>query len=307
MVRLDDLLVFVRAADLGGFSAAARELRISAAVASAAIKRLEAELGEPLFLRSTRSLRLSEGGERFLDHARAALQALGDGQAALARGRSALQGTLRVALPSDLGRSCLLAWIDELQAEHPRLHLHVCVSDRLADLFRQPIDVAFRYGRLDDSGLVSLPIAPTNARALCAAPSYLARRGAPRSLDELADHNCLRFVVGDQVYSRWVFGAEDGPRAAIVAGDRVSDDAELVRRWALAGLGIAYKSRLDVADDLAEGRLVELLSEETGEALPLHMVCMERHQLTPVVRRLRERIAERCAARLARAASPRGR
>lgn len=300
MIRLDDLLVFVRSADHGGFSAAARELRISAAVASAAIKRLEAELGEPLFLRSTRSLRLSDGGERFLAHARAALQALDEGQAALARGRDELTGALRVALPSDLGRNCLIAWLDELQALHPRLHLHVSASDRIADLFRQPIDVAFRYGHLEDSGLVSLPIAPTNTRVLCGAPAYLARRGAPRSLEELASHNCLRFVRGDQVYSRWAFGDEGDPRAVIVAGDRISDDAEIVRRWALAGLGIAYKSRLDVADDLADGRLVEILSEETGESLPLHMLCMERHQLTPLVRYLRERIAERCAERLRR-------
>lgn len=304
--RLDDLAVFLHTAEAGSFSAAARRLNLSPAGASAAVKRLEGVLGARLFQRTTRRLRLSDAGERYLPHARQALQALGLGEATLASDAAeerTLRGPLRLGLPSDLARSHLLGWLEAYLASQPPGSAPSCVelrvSDRVADLFAQPIDFAIRYGAPEDSGLVALPLLPDNRRVLCAAPSYLARHGAPQSLAELCRHNCLRFFLGDTVHTRWRFERAGAVQVVQVQGDRIADDGELVRRWALAGLGIAYKSELDVADDLAAGRLQPLLAELPGESAPLMMLVVSRDQLTPGVRRLVAHLAERCQALVA--------
>ncbi|HEU4533664.1 MAG TPA: substrate binding domain-containing protein, partial [Polyangiaceae bacterium] len=129
-----------------------------------------------------------------------------------------------------------------------------------------------------------------------ASPDYLARLGAPRSPDDLAHHNCLRFVLGDKTHARWRFRREGEETAVTVRGDRTADDGDVVRRWALAGHGVAYKSGLDVALDLRAGSLVALCREWQGEPAPLYLVCADRRQLSPAVKRLRRHLVERCAA-----------
>jgi DNA-binding transcriptional LysR family regulator len=301
MLRTDDLQVFVLTAELGSLSAAARQLQLSPAVASAALKRLEAQLGCRLLVRSTRSLRLTSEGELYLPHARSALQSLVDGQHLLAGGKAAISGALQLSAPSDFGRNVLLPWLDEFQLQHPRLSLRLLLADRNADLFRQPVDVALRYGQPEDSSLVALPVAAANRRVLCASPGYLAAHGAPRSLADLADHNCLRFMLAGRVHERWSF--HDGRRELKqgVTGDRISDDADVVRRWALAGRGLVYKSWLDVAQDVQAGRLVVLLSELRGESAPLNLICAHRAHLGNRVRLLREHLVDRCQLLLQRA------
>ncbi|WP_263770414.1 LysR family transcriptional regulator [Propionivibrio soli] len=293
MVRLDDLQVFVHAAQLGSFSAAARQLDLSPALASGGVQRLESELGLRLFVRSTRRMRLSPDGERYLPHAQAILSAVAGGEEALAQGRAEIGGVLRLSVPSDLGRNVLLPWLDEFQEQHPKLSLHLRMSDQTADFFREPLDVGIRYGRLADSSLVSLPLAPDNRRTVCASPAYLARAGAPRVPEDLRQHNCLRYVMGDEVYDRWTFQLPNGAQTIKVNGDRVCDDADVVRRWAVAGYGVVYKSRLDVLPDLQAGRLVEIFPPEFGQPTPLQLVCAHRSALTHTVQRLREFLAIR--------------
>ena len=302
MIRLDDLDIFVQAAEAGSFSAAARQLAIAPGQASAAVMRLEQALGARLFVRSTRSLRLSEDGERYLPHARAMLLAQSKGQQALAQARGELTGPLRLSAPSDFGRNVLLPWLDEFQHRHPGLSLHLRISDRAADLLRQPLDAALRYGELSDSGLVALPLAPGNRRALCASPAWLARHGPLAGPQDLRRHNCLRFVWSEQVHERWHFCGPDGDVTVAVRGNRVSDDADVVRRWALAGEGLVYKSRLDLMEDLVAGRLMELLPPDVGEPAPLNLVCADRARLTPALLMLRDHLRERCEASLARLA-----
>lgn len=297
MLRLDDLQVFVRTADRGSLSAAAREIGISPALASAAVKRLEGELGLRLFVRTTRSLSLTAEGTQYLEHAREALRLLRAGSDALAAGKDSFGGTLKIAMPSDLGRNLLLGWLDAFQRRHPKLHYQLSVSDRLADMVRQQVDVAIRYGEQDDSSLIAMPIAPANDRVLVASPAYLQEHGPVLSLDDLQRHNCLRFALEDGMHDRWTFYRlpQREQVSVQVSGNRSADDAELVRRWAVAGLGVAYKSRLDLHEDLAAGRLQALLPEVAGEAAPLHLVCMHRAQVTPVVLQLRDFLREQCS------------
>jgi DNA-binding transcriptional LysR family regulator len=296
MLRLDDLNVFVRTADRGSLSAAARDLEISPALASAAVKRLEGELGLRLFARTTRSLRLTEQGEHYLRHAREALRLLKEGHDALIEGQETLGGTLKISMPSDLGRNMLVGWLDQFQAQYPKVSVQLSISDRVSDMYRQPVDIAIRYGIQEDSNLIALPLAPDNRRVLVASPDYIRQHGKPASLDELSRHNCLRFMLEDVIHDRWSFyhAADAVPVLIDVNGNRSADDADVVRRWAVAGLGIAYKSRLDLSDDIRSGRLSILLPDLLGEPTPLTMLCMHRSQITPTVLALRDFLRAQC-------------
>ncbi|MDR7096643.1 LysR family transcriptional regulator [Hydrogenophaga laconesensis] len=297
MKALQDLDIFVRTVDSGSLSATARALDLTPAAASAALKRLEAELGVPLFVRSTRSLRLTQQGERFLTQCRPALEALQQASHELGEGGDTLQGVLRLSAPSDLGRNVLLPWLDEFQQLHPRVDIRLQLSDSIANVYSQPVDAAFRYGEPPDSGLVALPLAAEHRRVLCAAPAYLQAHGAPASPHELAGHACLCFMLNDEVHDRWRFWHGEGPPLTVqVKGVNVSNDGDAVRRWALMGRGIAYKAFFDVAADLAQGRLQPLCTDWTTEATPLYLVMPGRRQLTPLLRSLRDFVAGRTAA-----------
>ncbi len=304
MLRFDDLQLFVTTADLGNLSAAARRLDISPAVASAALKRLEQQLDVRLFSRSTRSLRLTPEGELFLGHARLALQSLDDGRQRLAGSKVGISGPLQLSAPSDFGRNTLLPWLDEFQLAHPQVQLRLLLGDRVADLFREPVDIALRYGAPEDSSLVALPVAASNRRVLCAAPQYLHKHGTPQTVDELTEHNCLLYMLGGRLHDRWRFSDGKREQGISVKGDRVSDDADVVRRWAVSGAGLVYKSWLDVAGDVRAGRLQVLLPELRGEPTPLNLICAHRAQLSKPVLLLREFVQIRCAELLAQAPWP---
>lgn len=295
MLRFDDLTVFVQTADRGSLSAAARDLEISPALASSALKRLEAALGLRLFARTTRSLRLTDEGEHYLLHAREALRLLRDGHHALMQGKETISGTLKISMPSDIGRNQIVGWLDAFQAQYPGVQYQLSVADRLSDLYRQPVDIAIRYGKQEDSSLIAMPLAPDNRRVLVASPEYVRKHGRLSDLNDLLRHNCLRFAIDDVIHDRWTFTRPQGETVVMhVNGNRCADDADVVRRWAVAGQGIAYKSRLDVAQDIRAGHLQVLLPELLFEPAPLNMLCMHRSQVTPTIAQLRDFLRARC-------------
>lgn len=162
----------------------AQLLDLTPAATSAAIKRLEAQLNTVLFVRSTRSLRLTQEGEIFLQHCNEALNILDDGFQAIQQGQSLLKGKLQLSLPSDLGRNRLLPILDEFMERHPQVSIRVQISDRLTDIYRQPVDIVIRYGLPADSALIALPLCRQNDRVLCALLTILpgsVRRAARRN------------------------------------------------------------------------------------------------------------------------------
>ena len=295
MKALQDLEIFVRTVDSGSLSATARGLDLTPAAASAALKRLEAELQAPLFVRSTRSLRLTREGEVFLAHCRPALAALRDAQLELASGRQQVSGMLQLAAPSDFGRNLLLPWLEEFQQQHPGIRYRLHLSDRVTNVYSDLVDAAFRQGEPPDSSMLALPVHLTNRRVLCASPTYLQAHGRPATPQALAQHSCLCFMLGEEVYDRWRFWRDGEELTVRAGGGNIANDGDVVRLWALAGRGILYKSRLDVAADLAAGRLVALCTDWQTEASPIYMVLPGRRQLTPGLRLLREFIEQRCA------------
>jgi DNA-binding transcriptional LysR family regulator len=281
---VSDIAVFVACADSGQLSHAARSLGITLAVASAALKRLEAQLGARLILRTTRRLRLSAEGERYLPHARAALDALSAGRLALNRDDGALCGLVRITAPADFGRNRLAGWLDDFAQQHPQVQFQVTLDDAVADFFAAPVDLALRYGTLTDSSLIALPLARL-VRVACAAPDYIGRRGAPDHPRELAAHDTLCYMRQHRAADRWTFHRGDDVEEVTVAPRWTFNDAEMVRRWALRGRGIAYRIWADVAEDVAAGRLRRVLPEWIGEAVPLSLVYTER-RLSPALRAL---------------------
>lgn len=296
MKSLKELRIFVETCREGSLSACARKLDLSPALVSAAIKRLEAELDTPLFVRSTRSLRLTLEGERFLSGCREALELLDETRASLDRSRIELRGVLQLSAPSDLGRNLLLPWLDDFMEQHPRVKARLQFSDSLADLYSQPVDLALRYGEPRDSGLIALPIALQNRPVLCASPAYLARHGRPETPTDLLQHNCLCHALSDTLHDRWTFHREGETVTVEVAGDRQCKDGDVTRRWAVAGRGIALKSRLDIALELRDGRLVELDLGWSFAPFPLYLLCAQRRLLNPTVLALKDHLVERVAA-----------
>lgn len=296
MIRLDDLSLFVRAAALGSFSEVAREAGLLPGQVSAAVQRLERELDVRLLARSTRSMRLTAEGERYLPHAQESLAALREGQDKLRGEEAELRGLLQIAAPSDLGRNVLLPWLAAFRRQHPGLTLRMFFSDRVADVFREPVDVAIRYGVPDDASYVALPLAPFNRRVVVASPGYLERHGRPDTLEALTRHACLLYLLGGRVHDKWTFQDAGRKRVIGVRGVLQTDDADIARRLALDGEGIVYKSWLDVGEDVRAGRLVVLLDRFEGEPTPLHLVCPHRKQFSPAVQQLHRLLRQRCEA-----------
>lgn len=284
-LELPALQLALRVAELGSVAAAARERDLLPATATAAIRRLEAQLGTVLFTRSSRALRATPEGAAFLQRAREALGLLDDGVAALREPLAQVRGVLRLAMPSDLGSRVLRPLLDDFLALHPALQLELQVGDRVSDLAREPVDAALRYGEPQQPGLIVRRLAD-NERILVASPAYLARAGTPQRPEDLAAHDGIALRIGGRPGHPWPM--LDGERTLTLRPRvrRTSDSGLVTREWALAGHGIALKSRLDVADDLAAGRLLRVLPALRSAPYPLVLALAAGTHLSARVRAL---------------------
>lgn len=291
---LQDLELLLQVAERGNMSEVGRQLNMTTAAVSAAIKRLEAALDVTLFERTTRSLRLSAVGEAFIPHLQQVLGVLDIAESELRNRQTLVAGEIRIGLPSDLGRHRLLELLDGFQDSNPQVKFIVHVSDLIQDLYRDELDIVIRYGEPQDSNLFASRLCD-NQRILVASPAYIASHPPIQTLSDLAQHNCLLFYLNGRPYTKWQFWQGDNPVTINVTGDRSANDGELVKRWALAGKGIAYKSALDLVDELESGRLVELLPEQyRGQSTPIYLLYKERkyqaYRMTALIRYLKERI-----------------
>ncbi|GGK54430.1 LysR family transcriptional regulator [Amphritea balenae] len=293
-MNTSDLNLFVRTADSGSITASAKQLGITPAAASAALKRLEKQLDVQLFIRSTRQLRITSEGERFLLYCRQSLFSLEEGKASLNAMRGKIAGEIRLSVSSDLGRNIVLPWLDDALEEHPDLSLQLSIGDNLSDFYMDRVDVALRYGEPEDSSMIAFQIATVN-RIAFASPQYLEQYGEPEHPDQLLEHNCLLYRIGSRAYNNWDFYNESERFRVQVQGNRESNDAEIARRWAVAGRGIAYKSVLDVSDDLRTGRVVRLLKDYQTKPVGIWLICPSRKQVTPAILMLRDLLRKKCA------------
>ncbi len=282
MVRnLDDLAVFVRVAECGGFSAAARAMDLAPTTVSKQIARLERQLGAALFERNTRRLKITEEGRAVAERARAAL-ALLDEAAEIARtGSGELTGTIRVTAPVPFGGRYVAAAIAAFRKQHPKVGFELHLTDRIVDLYADDIDVAIRVGKLADSRLIARRVAD-NRRILVAAPDYLAERGMPKHPQDLAGHTCL-LIAYPGLRNIWTLHNDGTTIEMAVSSDLATDSGITLKTWCVAGLGISLRELWDVADELKAGRLVHILPGWKEEASPISFVRPKRE---PVPKRI---------------------
>jgi DNA-binding transcriptional LysR family regulator len=258
--NLQGLTSFLEAASAGSFTAAATRLELSAAAVSKNVLRLERDIGVRLFNRHTRRIRLTAEGERFVGPAREALRALDDALAGVSQGKGEVSGRVRISVGSSFGRDHVLPVVPRLLGEHPRLEIEVSLDNRRVDLVAEGFDIGIRGGIARDSSLVSRRVCALPL-VLLASPGYLARRGTPRSANELVLHDLIGVRFADGHSATW--SLRPAPREAAVrwtptARTWVSDPAAQLD-LARADAGIVQVALHHAAADLAAGRLVRLL------------------------------------------------
>jgi DNA-binding transcriptional LysR family regulator len=290
-----DLQVVLKVAEFRSITAAATHLNMRTATASAAVKRVENTLGVELFIRTTRHLRLSSAGERFIPQCEQALIILDQASQRTKGHLDIVDGELRIAVSSDLGRNLVTPWLDEFMEIHPKVSLRLNVSDSNIDLYRDAVDIAIRYGSPDAANLYGFKICNV-PRVLCATQGYLDKYGTPKHPHDLQSHNGLFYQLYDITHDVWEFSDRKKAYKIRMNGNRASNDGDLVRRWCAAGKGLAVKSSLDMSVDLLSGNVVGLMPEFKPTPTELWLVCPSRQLITPAVRLLRDKLKEKCTA-----------
>lgn len=273
------LVAFVRTVDSGSFSNAGRAIGSSPSAVSKSVARLERRLGVRLLQRSTRTLSLTSEGAAYYERVAPLLRAIEDAEDVV-QGAESARGLLRVTAPVFVGRMLIAEWSQAFLSRHPDVKLELSVSDRYADLIREGFDVAVRIGQLADTELTARKLADL-PMIIVASPEYVARRGMPRSVEELRKHAGLRYLLGGKpVGFSFADGTAVTPESALD-----SDDGITLYHAALHGAGITQVLRFATEDDLAAGRLLEILPEMAMPSVPMHVVHAFGRQL-PVRARL---------------------
>lgn len=286
----DPMTVFSRVVANGSLSAAARELGLSPAVVSRRLAALEARLGVRLINRTTRSLHLTDEGAGYYEACTRILAQVEEADAAASAGRGQPQGALKVAVPASFGHQFITPLIPQFAARYPEVQIALSLSDRTVNLIEEGFDLAIRIAELADSSLAARKLAP-NHRVVCASPEYLRRHGTPHIPEDLARHNCL---PAPDFTSTWVYKDPDGkPGSVRVSGRYACDNWEVIREWALAGLGVALKSMWDVRRHLEDGSLVPLFPGYSFDSdVAIYAVYPHRRHLPAKTRAFIEFLAE---------------
>ncbi|MEG2048519.1 MAG: LysR family transcriptional regulator [Comamonas sp.] len=280
MDRIDQLRIFLRVAQSGGFSVAAEQLGLPRPTVSLAIQQLEARLGARLFNRTTRRVSLTQDGEALLERSQPLVADAEELEQLFRPQARALQGRLRVDLPSRIARRQVVPALPAFFARHPGIALDVRSNDRTVDLVHEGMDCALRVGEMASSSLVARPLGALRL-IHCASPAYLARHGTPAQPSDLPQHLAVHY--GAQAGARgapWQW-LEDGHCHTLTLPSQVAaNNAETYIACCLAGLGLIQIPAFDVRDHLAAGELVEVLADWPAPAMPVQIVYPHRRHLS---------------------------
>jgi DNA-binding transcriptional LysR family regulator len=286
MDRLGNIEAFVHAVELGSFTRAAKRLGLSPSALSRRIAQLESETGVRLIDRTTRALRLSDEGRLFFERARGALESLDAAHAAVASARDRPAGLLRVEAPTILGHHVIVPALARFLARYPELRVDLSLRDHGSDLVSEGIDIALRMGALEDSSLIARSLGRTKMR-VCGAPSYLKRRGTPKSVADLEKHDRLGLAVNGTAL-RWRLRDGSGIRE-LAPTSRVSvNNSEALIELACAGAGLVWFCDFMVARAQKSGALHEVLEHAACETAPIHALSLPGRRALPKVRAFTE-------------------
>jgi len=295
MDRLVSMAVFKQTVDAGSFAAAARHFGISPEMAGNHVRGLETHLGVRLLNRSTRRLNLTEAGNVYYERCTRILADIQDAEAEVGVLQASPRGLLRVAAPVTFGVLHIAPAVSDYMTRYPDVKLDVAVSDRHVNLIEEGFDLAIRIGELQESNLIARRL--TSAHLIvCAAPAYLQRAGRPETPADLSRHACLIYREIDAP-DTWHFQAADGHAEMVrVSGPLASTNAAFLHRLALAGHGVVIGPSFALGTDIAEGRLVPLLTGWRPRELPINALYPHRPLLSAKVRTFVDFLAERFAA-----------
>ncbi|VVM93686.1 LysR family transcriptional regulator [Pseudomonas fluorescens] len=268
--KLNAMAIFVRVVERGSFSAVAREMQTSQPTISKVLKALETRLGGKLITRSTRQLCLTDEGLRYYNECRRILSAVDAAEHSFQSGRERIAGHLRIGSSVSFGRLQIAPRLAQFLERHPDIEIDLQLSDQNQDLVSEGLDVTFRIGELNDSGLIARRIGTTH-RVTVAAPAYLKKYGQPHSPAELNGHNCLQFNLLN-IQNLWVFEKNNQRHDVRIKGNAQSNNSEAIREMVLAGMGIALSPVWLFSEDLQAGRVTAILQDYTAQSLPMHAV-----------------------------------
>lgn len=272
MDRLQGMRVFVRVAESGGFAGAARALGMSPAAVTRAVAALETAIGARLFIRTTRSVKLTDAGGRYLEDCRRILSEIAEAEAAAAGSTATPTGVLTLTAPVHFGRLYVLPVVTDYLARHPAVSIRALFLDRIVNMIEEGIDVGVRIGHLADSGLSAIRVGSVR-RVVCAAPSYLERHGVPETPRDLREHAVIG-TSNSGALPEWRFGPER--RIAVAVHSRLTcNTVDAALAAALDGWGIVRLLSYQAAPAVAEGRLRILLSDDEEAPVPIHVVSPE--------------------------------
>lgn len=260
MDRYTEVRSFVLVADKGSFAAAALVEGVTPVVMGRRLDALERRLGVKLMHRSTRGLSLTDLGEQFVERAKGLLREFDEAEGSITADRKTVRGHLVVSAPAAFGRRHVAPHAPAFRARFPDLKLSFNFTDSVVDLVREGYDMAIRIGEVTDPNYVALRLFP-NRRVVCGTPEYFARSGKPRSVEELARHNCLAFNLQGGQQRGWTFVRDGKLVVAKVTGDLDCNDGELLFGWVKQGLGIGWRSTWEIQAELKRGELVTVLDE----------------------------------------------
>lgn len=280
-MQIEDLRIFMVVINAGNFTAAAEQLLLSKQYVSRRMAALEASLGVRLLIRNTRKLSVTESGQVFSLHAQKILDDIQEAEQAVSERRLELQGSFRVSIPMSFGLSYLSPLIAEFLCLHPAVQFQVELGDRYVDMIGEGFDIAIRIGVLADSTLIARRLSILK-RVICCSPGYLQRTDMPQIPDDLLQHACLRY--GREGQNGWEL-MQDGKRKLLdVRGPIVSNNGEVLRDAAVAGLGLVLLPEFIVEADMIEGSLIKVLEDFYPEPLTLSAVYPQHRQRSEVTR-----------------------
>lgn len=290
-----ELSFFSLLVEQGSLARAARELGLTGPAVSRRLSQLEQRLGVRLLARTTRRMSLTPEGELYLAEGRRILGEIDALEQTLNRSRAEPRGLLRVHATFGFGRRQLAPAVSEFIRYYPAVNIQLQLTDQPMLPGDQAYDIAIRFGEPPDARVLARRLA-VNHRVLCAAPSYLARRGQPAGLDELPQHDCIVIREGDNAFGTWTLCSGKQSRNIKVGGKLSTNHGEVAADWALDGHGIILRSLWDIAADLRAGRLVRVLSEWAGSPADIHALYPQRLHLSAKVRVFLDFLGERFAA-----------
>jgi DNA-binding transcriptional LysR family regulator len=281
--RLTSMEVFAKVASSGSFSAAGRAVGMSQSMVTKHIAALEARLGIKLFHRSTRRLSITEAGRDYLEASMRVLTEFDAADDAVAADRFEPRGVLRLNAPVSFGVRQIAPLLPEFSERYPLVTVDLGLNDRLVDLAEEGWDLAIRIGNLNASSLIGRRIAPCRT-AVCAAPSYLKTHGQPRTVSELAQHNCLGYTLSRWIgVDRWTFG-EHSEVTVQVSGNLRANNGDALRAASLAGQGLIYQPTFIVADDVRAGTLTAVEMDHPTIEVGIYAVFLPEHHPAAKVR-----------------------